>query len=196
MPLVRLNNILDHLLSLTTYLNLLNHLLPNMGNIIPPWRLHFVLEMLPQSPRLAWSSATGWFMAPSTCSTLASSTSLVWLKIWRPISAIVCYWSSVFSKVAMGVVNTSKACGVFEIKTISWPIPIWHGVKSKLIDKNFEDSVLLSSTINERSTCSAYSIIDFSLLLVGSLIIVATWISIVKVWTRVWFLNLFHLLVG
>ncbi len=94
----------------------------------------------------------------------------------------------------MGVVNTSKACEVLKIKIISWPIPIWHGVKGKLIDKNFEDFALLSSTINERSTCSAYSLIDFSLLLVGSLITMATWISIVKFWTRV--LNLFHLLVG
>jgi hypothetical protein len=45
------------------------HMLLNMDNIIPLWKLHSILEMLAQSPRLAWSSTTSWLMVPSTGST-------------------------------------------------------------------------------------------------------------------------------
>jgi hypothetical protein len=44
------------------------------------------------------------------------------------------YRLGVSSKVVMGVVNTSKACGVLDIKVTSLPIPIWCGVRGKIVD--------------------------------------------------------------
>jgi hypothetical protein len=52
-------------------------------------------------------------------STLVASTSSAWLKIWKLVGVIVFYWLGVFPKVAMGVVSTSKACRVLDIKVIS-----------------------------------------------------------------------------
>jgi len=63
-------------------------------------------------------------MTSLTNSALVASTSSTWLKIWRPIGATIFYWLGVFSKVAMGVVNTSEACGVLDIKVTFWPMPI------------------------------------------------------------------------
>jgi len=40
------------------------------------------------------------------------------------VGAIVFYQSCMSSKVVMGVVNTSKACKVFDVKVTSQPIPI------------------------------------------------------------------------
>jgi hypothetical protein len=81
----------------------------------------------------------------------------------------------------MTIMNTSKAWEVLEMRVISWPIPIWCGVKSKLVDKNSKLSIILFNTINKRLTSSTYSLIDFSLPLIGSLVTMATWIGIVKV---------------
>jgi hypothetical protein len=145
-----------------------------LGNIIPPWKLHLVLKMLTQSPRLAWSFAIGWLMAPLTSSTSASSTSSAWLKIWRHVNAVVLYQSSVSSKVVMGVMNTSKACEVIEIKIISWPINIWCGARGKLVDKNSKGSIIRFSIINEGLTCLAYSLIDLSLPFTSSLVTMLT----------------------
>ncbi len=74
--------------------------------------------MLVQSPRLAWSFATGGLMAISIGSDHVSSTCSTWFKIWRHVNIIVICWSSVSSKVDMGVVNTFETCGVLEIKII------------------------------------------------------------------------------
>jgi hypothetical protein len=52
----------------------------------------------------------------STDSTLVASTSLAWLKIWRLIGIVVFYQLGTFSNVAIGVVNTSEACEVLDIK--------------------------------------------------------------------------------
>jgi hypothetical protein len=143
---VRLNNRLSHLSG---------HLLLNMGNIIPLWKLHYIFKMLAQNPRLAWFYSTSWLMASSTC--------LTWLKIWRPINAKIFYRSGVFSKVTMGVMNISKTCKVIEVSIISWPIPIWCGVRSKLIDKNSEYLTIMFNIVNEGSTSSTCSLAVLSL---------------------------------
>jgi hypothetical protein len=83
----------------------------------------------------------------------------------------------------MDVVNTSEACGVLEIKVISWPIPIRCGVKGKLAYKNSKDSTPLSNMVNDGLIGSTYSLSDLSLPLTSSLATMATWTSIVKVQT-------------
>ncbi len=105
---------------------------------------------------------------------MAPSTGLVCLKIKRHVNVVVFYRLGVFSKVVMGIMNTSKACKVIEIRVISIPIPIWCGVKSNLIDKNSKYLILLSNTMNEGLTSSTCSLANLSLPLTCSLVIVAT----------------------
>jgi hypothetical protein len=50
-----------------------------------------------------------------------------------------------FFKGCYGCHETSKACGVLDIKVISWPISIWCGVSGKLLDKNSKGFTLLSN---------------------------------------------------
>jgi hypothetical protein len=52
----------------------------------------------------------------------------------------------------MGVVNTFKACRVFDIRVTFLLIPIWWGVKSTFVDKNSKDYNLLPSIMNEGLT--------------------------------------------
>jgi hypothetical protein len=75
-------------------------------------------------------------MASSIGSAPIASTSSIWFRIWRSIGVIAFCYPSVFSKVIIGVVNTFEACEVLDIKKTSWLIPIWCGVRSKLIDMN------------------------------------------------------------
>ncbi len=83
----------------------------------------------------------------------------------------------------MGVVNTLKACRVLEIKIISWPIPIWCGVKSKLEDKNSKGPIPLSSIVNEGSKGSTYSLTNFSPPFISLVVTMVTWTCMVKIWT-------------
>ncbi len=122
-------------------------------------------------------------MTSSTGSTLAASISWTWFKILKPISTMVFYWPSMSSKVAMGVVYTSEACGVFDIKVTSWTMPIWCGVKGTLVDKNSKYSNLLSNITYEWLTGSSYFLSDLSLPSTSWLTIVVTKIGIIKVWT-------------
>jgi hypothetical protein len=89
--------------------------------------------------------------------TAITSTSLTWLKIWRLVGTVEFYWSSVSSKVAMGIIHTFEACRALNIKVMSWLMPIWCGVKSTLIDMNSKDFNPLSNMVNEGLTSSSFS---------------------------------------
>ncbi len=94
----------------------------------------------------------------------------------------------------MGVVYTSEACEVFDIKITSWPIPIWCGVKGTLVDRNYKDLNLLSSIIYERLISSSCFLSDLSLPSTSWLTTMVTGIGIVKIKIRKgMILNLFHL---
>ncbi len=135
-------------------------------------------------------------MTSWTCSTPVASTSSAWLKIWKPIGAIIFCRSGVSSKVTMGVVYTSEACRVFDIKISSWPIPIWCGVKGTLVDKNYKDLNILSSIVYEGLTSSSCFLSDLSLPSTSWLTTMVTGIGIVKIKiSKGTILNLFHLLV-
>ncbi len=74
------------------------------------------------------------------------------------------------------------ACRVFDIKITSWPIPIWCGVRSTLVDKNSKDSNMPYSIVYEGLTCSSYFLSDLSLPSIGWQTIMVTGTCIVKVW--------------
>jgi hypothetical protein len=96
----------------------------------------------------------------------------------------------------MGVVYTSEACRVFDIKISSWPIPIWCGVKGTLVDKNYKDLNILSSIVYEGLTSSSCFLSDLSLPSTSWLTTMVTGIGIVKIKiSKGTILNLFHLLV-
>jgi hypothetical protein len=70
------------------------------------------------------------------------------------------------------------------------------GSKGKVVDKNSKDLVPLSNIVNEGSTCSTCSSTYLSLFSIGSIVAIITWKNIEKKieHVKVWFLNLFHLL--
>jgi hypothetical protein len=160
---------------------MLSRLLPNLGNIIPLWNLPFVLKMLIKSPRLNWPSVTSWLMTSLTDST-PFSTSLAWFRIWKPIGIAIFYQSGVFSRLLWVLRIPLRHVRYLRLIT-SWCIAIWCGVRCKLANKNFKDSNLFSSMVNEGLTCSMCSLLDILLSTTGSLIIVVTTIGIIKVWT-------------
>jgi len=144
-------------------------LLLNLGYIIPLWKLHFILKMLAQSSKFFRSFAIGWLTVPLMSLTLVSSTSSTWLKIWRLVGAIVTFCQlNVSSKVVMGVVNTFETYMVLIIKVISWPIPIWCGVRGKVANRNSKGLVPLSST------CLICSLTNLSLPSTNSVVVVVT----------------------